>query len=139
LRRARRSTQEGEELIGEMNGHSGSVSCMAVMGSHVWSGSADHNLVVWNVSTRIQLLTIPNQGGGYARCCARVGWALWVFSSNGVKVWAAQSVADGADTQRLALEADFRDQLQVGVTRRATVRCAELRTGREVGSGSSCG
>jgi hypothetical protein len=92
------------------------------------------------VSTRIQLLTIPNQGGGYARCCARVGWALWVFSSNGVKVWAAQSVADGADTQRLALEADFRDQLQVGAnTRRATLRCAELRTGREVGSGRSCG
>jgi hypothetical protein len=45
-----------------------------------------------------------------------VGWALWVFSSGGVRVWAAQSVAEGADTQRLALEASFRNQLQVSRT-----------------------
>jgi WD40 repeat protein len=98
-------------LRSELTGHKGAVSCLSVMGTHVWSGSADHTLCVWNISTRTQLLSIPDQGG-YVRCAARIGWVLWSFTSANVKVWAAASVSDAVDSEKLALEQTHRSQTE---------------------------
>jgi WD40 repeat protein len=94
---------QDRELRAELSGHKGSVTCLTIMGTHVWSGSADHTIIMWNVSTRTQLLSLPDQGG-YIRCFARLGWALWTFSSTHIRVWASQSLVDAADSEKLALQ-----------------------------------
>lgn len=46
-------------------GHKGPVCSMVEMGTHVWSGSADQSILVWDAAT-YQLLYSLGDHGGYA-------------------------------------------------------------------------
>eukprot|EP00976_Prorocentrum_cordatum_P050369 1016972-Prorocentrum_minimum.AAC.1 len=43
---------------------------------------------------------------------ARIGWALWSFSSKNVKVWAAASVSDAVDSEKLQLDQTHRAAME---------------------------
>jgi hypothetical protein len=45
----------------DMQKHQKTVSCLTVMGDHIWSGSADHSLIAWNIKTKAPVFELPQQ------------------------------------------------------------------------------
>lgn len=64
----------------DMQRHQKTVSCLTVMGDHIWSGSADHSLVAWSIKSKTPVFELPQQGG-FVRATVRVGWSLWVLTN----------------------------------------------------------
>jgi len=69
------------ELLATLEGHTGWVNCLALVGDQVWSGSSDQTLRVWDARTRSPIQQITDFRG-WIYSIATAGDLLWASCSD---------------------------------------------------------
>ena len=95
-----------EDPVCEIPAHKERISSVRAMGRAAWSAGSDKVIFGWSSKTlpvRPKLLYKVDAEIGYVKNMVRISWAVWVFHSKGLAIYASKSTLEEANDRAGAL------------------------------------